>query len=244
MILAATATKPSVVALMSGKWAVDTPSGRTSYHSWNDAMRAASTAATQLRQLVKADPAWMIQRRLQALAAAGWGLEWVAKHTGLRVNEVSALSLGEVTTISPTTCRRIRETYSWVMSHTQGGMIRDCGPTALAKENNWAPPAEWDDIDDPQEEHRPRVPLTDELHLKLLLVVASQGSDRAAARTLDVTSSMVTDLKSRRSISASPVVDSRIRQLYAGIDRAERAKLARSTAERRRRRQQRAASAA
>lgn len=226
----------SVTSQDDGTWAVTTPSGLTTYSTWIDAQKAANTESRKLMYMIKAAPSWMIQRRLQSLAAAGWSVAWVAKKTRLAASEVSALTTGAAATISPTTCRRIKDVYAVAMRRSDGGMIQDGGPTDLAREHGWAPPAMWDDIDDPNEEHNERVPLDDELHHTLRVVIADAGSDRKAWVTTGISTTMMADMKMRRCRTMSPTVAARVRGMYDALSAERREELAESIAKKDRQR--------
>lgn len=104
-------------------------------------------------------PAWPYTRRLQALQAAGHTGLAIADHTGISQALISKLSLGKQTTVGADVAAKIAEYWQ---SHAYAPVTGP--PTAAAKRLLWAPPLEWDDIDDPNEHHpamSARVRLTD-----------------------------------------------------------------------------------
>ncbi|WP_066584634.1 hypothetical protein [Corynebacterium provencense] len=161
-----------------GSWPTDWP-------TWDRAMDEAAWHACMLRDFHRPRSPQALRRRLRALQAQGYAPDWIASRIQARVSDVITWSTDSRSVIkSPTISRRIVHLYDWVDEHT-GGRIRDTGPTPEALARNWAPPAAWDDIDDPDEHAvsgftdnarnmaRRRVPIPAE-------VVARMGAEIAA----------------------------------------------------------------
>lgn len=98
-------------------------------------------------------------RRLQALAAVGWGLPQIAELLGLHSDNVlTQWREGRYQRMRPTTARRIAELYDQIWDQRPAGRypvkVRN-----IAAARGWVPPLAWDDdeIDDPAAKpHQPR----------------------------------------------------------------------------------------
>ncbi|SDR77481.1 helix-turn-helix domain-containing protein [Corynebacterium timonense] len=90
-------------------------------------------------------PAWPYIRRLHALQAAGWSQQQIAAYIGAKQQTVSRTSTRNPTLITRELANRINTTI-WEDQH-DAPVIGP--PTPTARKNGWAPPAAWDDIDDP-----------------------------------------------------------------------------------------------
>lgn len=107
-------------------------------------------------------------RRLQALAANGWGLSDIAPLIG--VSSVAALGLwraGGHAKLRPTTAARVRTVYDRIWDKPSPNRyavkIRN-----IAQANGWLPPLAWDDdsIDDPKSPiYKPETP-EDYVHIR------------------------------------------------------------------------------
>lgn len=95
------------------------------------------------------------RRRIQALAAAGWPLNRIARELGWRRSKVS-LVLGTFERVTVPTALAVRALYEqlWdkpcpAANGNEAAGIRKA--KAHARRMGWAPPAAWDDIDDPRD---------------------------------------------------------------------------------------------
>lgn len=89
-------------------------------------------------------PAWPYIRRLHALQAAGWSQLQIARYIGAKQQTVSRTSARNPTLITRELANRINTI--WEEQH-DAPVIGP--PTPTARKNGWAPPAAWDNIDDP-----------------------------------------------------------------------------------------------
>ena len=91
-------------------------------------------------------PALGTQRRIKAMCAMGWTMEWIAGRLGVSVAMVSRTAL-VAEAVTAARAREIAALYNEVSVLS--------GPSEIvrrsAKRKRWAPPAAWDDIDDPDE---------------------------------------------------------------------------------------------
>lgn len=85
-------------------------------------------------------------RRLQALACMGWSNAELSRRTGIHQSVLSEIRLGNFTTTRGTVARQIAEQYE-ELAYVDGGSAR---ARTAAKRGKWAPPAAWDDIDNPK----------------------------------------------------------------------------------------------
>ena len=88
-------------------------------------------------------PAWPYQRRLHALQAAGWSQGQLATHTGIQQTTLSKISCGR-RTVNRDIAHAILTFWHTVEHQPVKGP-----PTPTAEKHNWAQPAFWDNIDDP-----------------------------------------------------------------------------------------------
>lgn len=197
------------------KWCVVSDHATITCDTWNEAMATAKALLPE----IKAAPGWKIQRRLQALAAAGWSIEWIASRLKLPAYDVRVLTTGEVVTISPKICVAVTRLYDTVLANTCGGMIQSGGPTDLARANEWPAPAAWDDIDDPEEEHVSRVHVTGPMLRQLDKLLARHRTPAAVARLLGVTPGIVADIRGRRTATLNRVAAVRLAATTAGTGR-------------------------
>lgn len=94
-------------------------------------------------------PATGTRRRLQALAAAGWTMGWVAEQLGVSLAMVSDTALNSEQ-VTAARARQIRDIFN---AHAyKPGPSDLCRRRSIGK--GWAPAAAWDDIDDPTENPR------------------------------------------------------------------------------------------
>lgn len=95
-------------------------------------------------------PALGAQRRIQALAWMGWTNEQIATAAGVSLRTVESITWGF------TKSGRILVGIHDKIAGAYRAMECKPGPSALrakrAKGSGWAPPAAWDNIDDPQEQ--------------------------------------------------------------------------------------------
>lgn len=94
-------------------------------------------------------PAWPIQRRLCSLQAAGWSQYQLATMAGLDQAEISKLTTGRAHS-THRTAQAVTTLWDDLAHEPVAGP-----PTTLAQRRKWAPPMEWDDIDDPDEHNPP-----------------------------------------------------------------------------------------
>ena len=90
-------------------------------------------------------PAWPYRRRLQSLRAAGWRLDELHALTGLNPDTIVRICNHRWDTINPATAKAIE--HAWQQCAHKP--IRPA-PNRI-KNNGWALPMEWDNIDDPGE---------------------------------------------------------------------------------------------
>jgi hypothetical protein len=86
-------------------------------------------------------------RRIHALAAIGWPAVEVIKRTGINQSTISDISTKRVSWVHAATALAVRRVFE-ELSSTNGGDVRSM---TKAKKLRWAPPAAWDDIDNPLE---------------------------------------------------------------------------------------------
>lgn len=90
------------------------------------------------------------QRRIQALGWMGWTNRQIAERSGVSLRTVEAITWGF------TRSGRILVGIHDKIAATYRALENDKGPSTLrtsrAERAGWAPPAAWDDIDDPNEE--------------------------------------------------------------------------------------------
>lgn len=93
-------------------------------------------------------PALGTIRRLQALTAYGYGVPALTKLTGLASSGLRALLRSERQWVRSNTRRRVAAVYERLSTTP--------GPSDIARQqgitHGWAPPAAWDDIDNPAEQ--------------------------------------------------------------------------------------------
>lgn len=99
-------------------------------------------------------PAVGTVRRLQALAAIGWGSGAVGERIGLDPANVGRIRLGRQPTVYAATAAAVTSTYAKLSCETpsaEGGRFRPELLRGTARRNRWAPPGcwDWDTIDDP-----------------------------------------------------------------------------------------------
>lgn len=88
-------------------------------------------------------------RRVRALNAVGWSLSAIADRAGVSKQAIASSLARDV--ITARAARRIRDIYA-ELEMSQGPSQRTRRHAAA---QGWAPPAVWDDIDDPDEEPDP-----------------------------------------------------------------------------------------
>lgn len=94
-------------------------------------------------------PALGLTRRVQALSAVGWSLSVIAERAGVTKQALAGSVKRDVVTAR--VARRIRDIYA-ELEMIQGPSLR---ARRHAEAQDWAPPAAWDDIDDPHEQPDP-----------------------------------------------------------------------------------------
>lgn len=90
-------------------------------------------------------PALGSRRRLQALAVLGWTVEELGDRSGVKFTTIAAIQRGATQQI--TAARAATVHALWTDLAETRGPSTEATRRALAK--GWAPPAAWDDIDDP-----------------------------------------------------------------------------------------------
>jgi hypothetical protein len=123
------------------------------------------------------DPAGSM-RRLQALAAIGWSIAYVAPLTGRSPEEVRRISRGEHTKLLRPTADAIRRVYdelSMTPRPTKGSNGSVQKIINKARQEGWPPPLAWDDesIDDP--DASPCVDVTEDDELDEIAVERLMG---------------------------------------------------------------------
>lgn len=86
------------------------------------------------------------RRRLQALAAIGWEFTALAPRFNITLFALRRIANGDMQLVRSTTAADVAREYK-ELSEKPGGSAR---ARNLARKKEWAPPATWDDIDDPQ----------------------------------------------------------------------------------------------
>lgn len=94
-------------------------------------------------------PALGARRRVQALSAIGWSQGDIAERLGISQQALANSLRTEVMTARVS--RRIRDVYT-ELEMSEGPSLRT---RKRAVAQGWAPPAAWDDIDDPHEQSDP-----------------------------------------------------------------------------------------
>lgn len=95
-------------------------------------------------------PAFGVIRRLEALAVLGWSTLDIAKRAGLSKAHMQQVRAGKYETVKLSTLHRIDKEYRalmWTHCDTNGAKWT----RAHAARAGFAPPAAWDDIDNPRE---------------------------------------------------------------------------------------------
>jgi hypothetical protein len=175
-------------------------------------------------QCTSTAPAWQVQRRLQALAAAGWDYDWIADHADLTRAEVAALTTGDAVTMSLDTVTAIFTLYDRVLSATEGGKLRACGPTPEAVAGGWVPPAGWDDIDDVTEGSAPRVAVDTELAETTRILTGALGGDRPAAEAAGISRGRISEIKNQAVTTTDATYATGIRAAVSRLTAEELAK--------------------
>lgn len=134
--------------------------GFVSYNSVHSLMKRDRMRRSTLNRILQAQPtaasigdrsrrdATGTVRRLQALATRGFGVTAIAEELGLHQPTVTDIRRGRFTNVEHHNAVAIAGLYEqW--QHLDGGSAR---AKAQADRFRWAPPAAWDDIDDPNEE--------------------------------------------------------------------------------------------
>ena len=93
-------------------------------------------------------PAWPYERRLQSLQAAGYSTSKLAEISGLSHALICKITLNRADWVSPETAKKL--TTMWEKLATQP-IIGP--PTKTSIRRLWVTPMNWDDIDDPNEQH-------------------------------------------------------------------------------------------
>lgn len=107
-----------------------------------DALRAIDTSTP--RPMNK--PAWPACRRVRSLCAIGVSFRQIARMTGLNKSAVARLARGIRDEVHADTAQKIDAVWDELHMSPAGE------PTAWAKQQDWVPPAWWDDIDNPEEQ--------------------------------------------------------------------------------------------
>lgn len=120
-------------------------------------------------------------RRLQALAFMGWETAEISHRTGVSRPTLSAIRAGRRPGVNITTARRVAQAYELLAMQPGPDRL-----TALeAREQGWAPPLAWDDIDeeDGQLPLEPAAEVLDEVALQRAMAgqSAATGSTRIEA---------------------------------------------------------------
>jgi len=89
-------------------------------------------------------------RRLQALGALGWTVTALADHSGLGRRTLTAIMYGEQAATRRELAAVVDATYRQ-LGDTRPATWQAARARLLAARRGWAPPAAWDDIDDPGE---------------------------------------------------------------------------------------------
>lgn len=123
-------------------------------------------------------------RRIRALAVLGWSCTHIGKRIGIDSSVVREIARGERGTVLPRTAREIAAVFAELA--TSRGPVASVRTRALSK--GWAPPAAWDDIDDPGA--TPNLgdrddPLPDEIAVERLLHGQARVSDVRLADRLE-----------------------------------------------------------
>lgn len=90
---------------------------------------------------------WPVFRRLRALRAAGWTIAELTDETGLCADAITDLCSAQHVHVLAETDRTVRETYDRL-----GAAVKR-PPSPLVEKRGWSLPMEWDDIDNPAENH-------------------------------------------------------------------------------------------
>lgn len=88
------------------------------------------------------------QRRVQALYAIGHGPEAIAAATGLRRTTIGRIVNESYDSVTRHVAEAVAASFRQ-LANTRGNYPRS---RTRAERNGWAPPAAWDDIDDPNEQ--------------------------------------------------------------------------------------------
>ena len=92
------------------------------------------------------------RRRVEALHAAGWPFAWIAAEAGVTDRYVMRIAAGAAETMRTPEFERIASAYERLAFTAP----RDCRQTRDARTRaaarGFAPPAAWDNIDDPREQ--------------------------------------------------------------------------------------------
>lgn len=94
-------------------------------------------------------PTILVARRLQALAAIGWTAPRMAALFGVSKSTIESWRTRGVQP-QPAMIERIKDRWDTASVQPQTGREADIART-IARKNGWAPPAAWDDIDNPYE---------------------------------------------------------------------------------------------
>lgn len=96
-------------------------------------------------------PAYGVIRRLKALKALGWTWPQIGEASGLNGKTLRSFVAKGGAYTTADTMQAIRAAYAQLGSTRPDGTYADKARTYAAR-NGYAPPAAWDDIDDPDEE--------------------------------------------------------------------------------------------
>ncbi|MEU0078606.1 hypothetical protein ABZY58_11970 [Micromonospora tulbaghiae] len=123
------------------------PEGREAYRVYRKRLREGRQPAANIRAVGTA-------RRLQALMAIGWARAELARQLGLSEKRVSQLTFNTDGNVHWRTAAKVRALYK-ELSATPGPEKR---AIYAADRHRFAPPAAWDNIDDPNETPYVRAP--------------------------------------------------------------------------------------
>lgn len=126
------------------------PQGREAYRVYRKRLREGRQPAANIRAVGTA-------RRLQALMAIGWARAELARRLDLSDKRVSDLTFNTDGNVHWRTAAKVRALYK-ALSDTPGPEKR---AIYAAVEHGFAPPAAWDNIDDPNETPHVRDPRHD-----------------------------------------------------------------------------------
>jgi hypothetical protein len=151
------------------------------------------------------------RRRLQALATKGWSLRYISQLMGVSLDRAWQLAVGmDGENVSVANAERVARVYEELWNkeaprRTKGERVVYVRTVNRARQNGWAPPAAWDDIDDPEEQPQGlegyRKPSQDELMDEIAVLRSFGESEERIAQRLGLSQSYVRGLMPRRRAS-------------------------------------------